>query len=114
MNHSSRWSILILVLLVVVFPAFLVASGGDAAAGKAVYDKKCAVCHGAAGEGKDAMAKMLKVEMKHLGSKEAQAKKDEELRKDIVEGNGKMKPVKGLTDAELDNVIAYVRTLKQK
>jgi len=68
----------------------------------------------ASGEGKEAMAKMLKVELRHLGSKEVQGKKDEELHKDITEGTGKMKPVKGLTDAELTNLLAYLRTLKQK
>jgi cytochrome c1 len=50
--------------------------------------------------------------MKHLGSKEVQAKKDADLKKDIVEGNGKMKPVK-LTDEEAANVIAFLRTLKK-
>lgn len=92
----------------------VVSKGGDATAGKAVYDKKCATCHGETGEGKAAIAKMLKVEMRHLGSKEVQAKSDEQLRKDTVEGIGKMKPVKGLTDEEIVNVLAYVRTLKQK
>ncbi len=87
-------------------------SGGDAEKGKALYGSKCAMCHGAGGEGKDAMAKALKVEFKHLGSKEVQAKKDPELKKDIAEGNGKMKPVK-LTDEETANVIAFLRTLKK-
>jgi cytochrome c1 len=35
------------------------------------------------------------------------------MKKDIVDGNGKMKPVK-LTDEEAANVIAYLRTLKSK
>jgi len=102
MKQLSRWTLVGVVLVLVVAPIFLLA-GGDAAAGKAVFDKKCATCHGPDGAGKDAMAKMLKVEFRALGSKEVQAKKDEELRKDITEGNGKMKPVKGLTDAEVVN-----------
>ena len=87
-------------------------SGGDAEKGKALYGSKCAMCHAAGGEGKEAMAKMMKVEMKPLGSKEVQAKKDAELKKDFTEGNGKMKPVK-LTDEEAANVIAFLRTLKK-
>lgn len=112
MKYVSRFTMLGVILLLVVAPAFLLA-GGDAAAGKAVFDKKCATCHGTDGQGKEALAKMLKVEFRPLGSKEIQDKKDEELRKDITEGNGKMKPVKGLTDAELTNVIAYVRSFKK-
>jgi hypothetical protein len=54
------------------------------------------------------------VELRHLGSKEAQAKSDDELRKITTDGSGKMKPVKGLTDEELDNILAFVRSLKQK
>lgn len=85
---------------------------GDADAGKALYAKKCAVCHGEQGEGKPAIAKMLKVELRPLGSKQVQAKPDAELRKDIAEGIGKMKPIKGLSDADLDNLVAFLRTLK--
>lgn len=91
----------------------LLAQKGDATAGKAVYASKCAMCHGAAGEGKDTMAKMLKVEFKHLGSKEVQAKTDADLKKEIDEGTGKMKPVKLAKDADMANLIAYMRTLKK-
>ena len=38
-----------LVLLLVVAVPALVLAAGDAAAGKAVYDKKCATCHGKEG-----------------------------------------------------------------
>jgi mono/diheme cytochrome c family protein len=102
-----------ILLFAVCVPLFS-AGKGDATAGKAVYTKRCATCHGAAGEGKEAIAKMLKVEMRHLGSKEVQAKSDAELRKVIVEGTGKMKPVTGLTDSEVANLIAYVRSLAKK
>lgn len=94
-------------------PSLLVA-GGDAKAGKAVFDKKCALCHGKEGEGKDAIAKMMKVEMPHLGSKEVQAKSDEDFNKVITEGKGKMKPVAGVSDADKSNVIAFVRSLAKK
>jgi cytochrome c553 len=87
--------------------------GGDATAGKAVYNKSCATCHGADGTPKAAIAKMLKVEIPHLGAKEVQDKSDADLKKVITEGYQKMKPVKGLSDKDVANVIAFMRTLKK-
>ncbi len=109
----KHWMKLGVVVVVALALPFLALGGGDAAKGKALYTSKCAACHAAGGEGKEAIAKMLKVEkMKPLSSHEVQEKKDAELKKDIVEGNGKMKPVK-LTDEEAANVLAFLRTLKK-
>ncbi len=105
------WLSMVLIALTL---SLIVARPGDPGPGKAVYTKSCASCHGAAGEGKDAIAKVLKVEMRHLGSTEVQEKSDEKLRKDTVEGIGKMKPVKGLSEENLDNLIAYLRTLAKE
>ncbi len=101
-------------LLILVAAPPLLAGKGDATAGKTVYRKRCSGCHGQTGEPKKAMAKMLKLQLRALGSKEVQAKSDAQLRKDIVEGTGKMKPVKKLSATDVDNVIAYVRTLAKK
>jgi len=109
-----RWLLCALIVLCLVVTPVLVAGKGDAKAGKAVYTKRCASCHGPNGEGNAGVAKMLKVQFRHLGSKEVQAKSDAELRKDIKEGTGKMKPVTGLSDKELDDVIACLRTLAKK
>lgn len=87
--------------------------GADAAAGKAAYDKACKSCHGADGTPNAKIAGMMKVEMKHLGSKEVQAMSDADHKKVITAGHGKMKPVKAVSGAAVDDVIAYVRTLKQ-
>jgi mono/diheme cytochrome c family protein len=87
---------------------------GAAAAGKALYAKNCAGCHGVAGEPKAALAKALKVEMRSLGSKEVLAKSDAELRQNVLEGFGKMKPMKGLSDQELTNLFAYMRGFAEK
>src|SRR5579863_694885 len=79
--------------------------------GKTVFAEKCQACHGPNGEGKPAIAKMLKVEMHPLGSKEIQAKTDAQLKQTISNGQGKMKPVSGLTDKQIDDVSSFVRTL---
>ncbi|HTA68152.1 MAG TPA: cytochrome c [Bryobacteraceae bacterium] len=79
----------------------------DAAAGKAVFGTKCRSCHGPNGEGNPAIAKMMKVEMKPLGESTADVKKV------VTDGQGKMKPVTSVTGADLDNVAAYVQSLKK-
>ena len=89
-------------------------SAADVAAGKELYGKKCASCHGVAGEGKDSVAKTFKVEMKPLGSKEVQAKSDAELKKTAIEGVGKMKGVKDIDAKGADDLVAFMRTLAKK
>ena len=85
----------------------------DADAGKAVYAKKCRTCHGAEGQSNPGMAKVLKVEIKHLGSADVQGKSDDDIKTAITMGSGKMKPVKGVSEADVDNILAFVRTIKE-
>lgn len=81
--------------------------------GKAVFEAKCQKCHGPNGEGKPSIAKMYKVDLKHLGSKVVQAKSDADIKKTITNGEGKMKPIADLSAGQLSDVVAYVRTLKE-
>ena len=93
---------------------FARAQQGDTTAGKATFTKSCATCHGADGNSpKEAIAKLLKAEIPHLGASEIQAKSDDEIKKVITEGYQKMKPVKGLADKDVRNLIAFVRTIKK-
>jgi len=69
------------------------------AAAAATYAKKCALCHGKAGEG----AKMAPKPIAGMPAAE--------VKKAIVEGKGKMKPVK-IDDA--DAVAEYVTKLKKE
>lgn len=85
----------------------------DAKAGKAVYDKSCKSCHGPDGTPNPGVAKMLKVEMRDLKSSEVQSESDADLKKVITEGKGKMRPVTSVTGGAVDEVIAYVRSLKK-
>lgn len=87
------------------------ASAADLKAGKAVYDKSCKSCHGADGTPNPAIEKMLKIQMWDLKSKEVQSRSDADLRKVDIEGEGKMKPVAGITGAAVDDLLAYVRSL---
>jgi mono/diheme cytochrome c family protein len=102
-----------------VLPIFvIIAAGpiraGDVAAGKETFAKKCASCHGAAGEGKESIAKMMKIQLRHLGSKEVQAKSDADLKKIVLEGAGKMKPVKDVDAKGADDLVSFLRTLRDK
>lgn len=102
----------ILIGTISLIASFTLASAG-APEGKALFESKCQACHGPNGEGKPAIAKMFNVTIHPLGSKEIQAKSDADLKKIITAGQGKMKPVTGLAEPQVDDIVAFVRTLKQ-
>jgi mono/diheme cytochrome c family protein len=77
-----------------------VAFGADAAAGKAVYDTKCKACHGADAKG----GAMDKASIAGTAAATVKAA--------VEGGKGKMKPVASVKGADLDNVAAYVASLK--
>src|ERR1022692_2470469 len=95
--------------LTIVFIAGCGLLSAGAPEGKAVLAAKCQPCHGPNGEGKAAIAKMQRVEMHPLASKEIQANSDADFKKAIPTGQGKMKPVSGRTDKQIEDVIAFVR-----
>ena len=88
-------------------------SAADAKAGQAIYDRSCKSCHGPDGTANPSIAKMMKVDMKDLKSADVQAMSDDEIKKIITDGKGKMPAVKTVSGAALDNVVAYVRSLKK-
>jgi len=102
-----------LLLTTISLAACLGFANAGAPDGKPVYVAKCQVCHGANGEGKAAIGKMFNVTMPVLASKEVQAKSDADLKKVITDGHGKMKPVGGLEDKQVADVVAFLRTLKE-
>jgi mono/diheme cytochrome c family protein len=104
--------VLILIAAVLIWVTPLIAA--DTAAGKDLYGKKCASCHGANGEGKEAIAKMFNVEMKPLTSKDVLSKTDADLKKVVLEGAGKMKAVKDVDAKGADDIVAYLRSLAKK
>ena len=83
-----------------------------ASEGKELFTAKCQACHGPNGEGRAAIGKMFNVTMPALASKEVQAKSDADLKKVILSGQGKMKPVSGVTEKQADDIVAFLRTLK--
>jgi cytochrome c5 len=76
--------------------------------GEGVFSARCKNCHGADGSGNPALAKMMNVTMKPLG-----AEADADVKTAVTAGVGKMKPITGLAAGDLDNLIAYIHTLKK-
>ena len=107
-------TLVVLILMAVVLIRVTPLIAADTAAGKDLYGKKCASCHGASGEGKEAIAKMFNVEMKPLTSKDVLSKTDADLKKILLEGSGKMKAVKDLDAKGADDIVAYMRSLAKK
>jgi mono/diheme cytochrome c family protein len=103
----------VLILMTLIMTAASAAFAGDAKAGQAIFDKSCKGCHGADGTPNPAIVKMMKVDMKDLKSPEVQAMSDDAIKKIVTGGTGKMKPVTTVTGASIDNVVAYVRSLKK-
>ncbi len=89
------------------------AAGAYAADAKATYEKACKSCHGTDGTANPGIAKAMKVEMQNLQGAEVQAMSEADIKKIIVEGKGKMKPVSSVTGSAADEVAAYVKTLKK-
>lgn len=93
-----------------VYGATMLTSAAAASAkdGEAVFTAKCKNCHGADGSGNPAIAKMMNVTMKQLGPQA-----DADVKTAVTAGVGKMKPVASVAGADLDNVVAYIHTLKK-
>lgn len=106
------WKMTAAVVLCGLAGMFPIAYAADAAAGKDIYGSKCKTCHGADGQGNPGMAKVLKTEIKSLTSADVQSLSDADIKTAITQGKGKMKPV-AISGADLDNVVAYVRTFKK-
>ncbi len=106
--------------LIVTFAALMatvtgVALAADAKAGAEIYNKTCKNCHGADGAAPNAaVGQMLGAQIPVLASKEFQtAKTDADIKTAITAGKGKMPPMKSVTGTQVDDVVAYIRSLKK-
>jgi len=78
--------------------------------GAAIYKSKCAMCHGATGTPSAGMAKMMGI--KAVSDPSMKALSVAQIEAVVKTGKGKMKPVAGLSDAQVSAVAAYFKTLK--
>ena len=82
-------------------------------AGEKVYKAKCATCHGADGVGATPVGKATKA--RDFCSDEVKKETDEDWTQIVVKGKNKMPAYdKKLSDAEIKDVVAYIRGLCKK
>ena len=84
--------------------------GADAAGGKALFDAKCAVCHGVAGQGTQLGPPLVHkiYEPSHHGDMSFQMAVQRGVRQHHW-SFGDMPPVPGLSPEDVSHIIAYVR-----
>jgi mono/diheme cytochrome c family protein len=97
---------------VVLAATFALASsmGFAQAGGEATYKAKCQMCHGATGTPSPGMAKAMGV--KPVSDPAIKKLSVDEIIGAVKNGKGKMKPIAGLTDAQIKDVAAYFKGLK--
>jgi len=89
------------------------AVGFAQSAGEATYKAKCQMCHGATGAGDTPTGKAMKV--KSFSDPEVAKMSDAALLGITKNGQGKMPAYKDkLTDAQLKDVVIYIRGLQKK
>jgi mono/diheme cytochrome c family protein len=79
-------------------------------AGEATYKAKCAMCHGATGVPNAMMAKNMGI--KAVSDPSIQALTVAQMIAAVKNGQGKMKPVAGLSDPQIKEAVIYYKGLK--
>ena len=96
--------------VVLAIAVCLASAVGFAQSGDATYKAKCASCHGATGTPSAGMAKMMGI--KPASDPAIQALTVDQIIAAIKNGKNKMKPIAGLTDAQIKDVAVYYHGLK--
>ena len=78
--------------------------------GAATYKAKCQMCHGADGNPNLSMAKMMGI--KPASDPDIKKLSEADMIAAVKNGKGKMKPIAGLTDPQIKEVVVYFRSLK--
>jgi mono/diheme cytochrome c family protein len=97
-------------LLVLTAAVSLAGTLAFADSGEATYKAKCSTCHGSAGTPSPGIAKMMGVKPASDPSVKSMSVAD--MIAVVKNGKGKMKPVAGLTEPQIKDVVTYFRTLK--
>lgn len=120
MRNDLLW-VALLVLVLLSFQTWVAhtpvhAAAGDSRKGKAVYEKSCVLCHGPQGRGDGPVGKTINPPAADFTSAASKKKTDAELLATIENGRPPTAMVgwKGqLSEAEIQDVLAYVKSLRQ-
>ena len=96
--------------LVLTTALSIFSAAGFAQSGDATYKAKCASCHGPTGTPSAGMAKMMGI--KPVSDPAIQALTIDQMSAAVKNGKGMMKPIAGLTDAQITAVVTFYRGLK--
>lgn len=103
------WSASVLAAVLLLFSVTLRAQDD----GPGLFKAKCAGCHGGDGSGNTSVGKSLK--LRDLSSADVQKQTDADLTAIITNGKSPMPAYKGkLTDAQIKELVTYVRGLAKK
>lgn len=106
MNHRIRTAAMILLAASIAAPAFAQSAGAD------TYKAKCAMCHGPDGTASTPAGKAMKTPS--FKEPEVARASEADLIAATKNGKGKMPAYNGkLTDAQIKDVVAYIRTLQK-
>jgi mono/diheme cytochrome c family protein len=90
------------------------AASGEPAMGKPIYETNCLMCHGAHGKGDGLIGATLRPPPADLTGPQARAKSDKDLLTVIQDGRAAMPAWKTrLNEQDLQNVLAYIRSLSK-
>lgn len=104
----------LIVMTALLAGAVIGAQAGDA---KGIWEKQCTKCHGSSGNGDTKMGKKLKI--RDLTDAKTQAELTDAKMTDAIkngvkeDGKTKMKPAEGVSDGDIKDLVAFVRTLKK-
>ena len=126
-NLGTRLATLLTLAALAVLLVPAMASAGDAAAGKTQFQAFCSSCHGMGGKGDGPVGAALnppprdftKGDFKYDTDGDGKPGTDADLKNVITKGAAAygdsplMAPWPTLTAAQIDDVVAYIRSLKQ-
>ena len=100
-------------LILILLSSLLIVTSHAADNASATFTSKCAMCHGADGQGKTTMG--AKFNIKNLASPEVQKQSDTQLLGIITKGKGKMPAFeKSLSQDQVQQLVSHIRAQAKK